>query len=287
MFIKFSKLILVFCSILSSSAFSGTCTICSYDLIPGTASGTLTDNRAYAGLKWTLNEGVKPHAVLGFRHARTESNGNTDGGDISISAKIIDGFQLGKLRAKYFDGKEDVQGEVGAGYDFTKGLFAGVGVHAPYSLIGLDLHPFITDNKLEPYIQIDTNKKYKKSNGSASTCVGRNDSEGYWLNADCTLENRPSDRRLKRSIHLLAKLHNGMKIYAFKYLWSDVVYVGVMAQDLLQNPTWKDAVITKANGFYAVNYAMLGLKMTTFAQWKKDGLVSIDADKNIISISGQ
>ena len=70
---------------------------------------------------------------------------------------------------------------------------------------------------------------------------------------------------LKRSIHLLASLHSGIKIYAFKYLWSDVVYVGVMAQDLLKNPTWKDAVITKDNGFYAVNYAMLGLKMTTLA----------------------
>jgi hypothetical protein len=34
-----------------------------------------------------------------------------------------------------------------------------------------------------------------------------------------------------------------------------------MAQDLLKNPTWKNAVITKANGFYAVNYEMLGLKM--------------------------
>jgi hypothetical protein len=72
-----------------------------------------------------------------------------------------------------------------------------------------------------------------------------------------------------------------LKIYAFKYLWSDAVYVGVMAQDLLQNPLYKDAVITKANGFYAVNYAMLGLKMTTFAQWKKDGLASITSQENI------
>ena len=283
MFIKFSRLILVFCSFLSTSVFAGGCLNC-YSLIPGTSGAALTDNRAYAGLKWTLNEGIKPQAVVGYRHARTESNGNTDGGDFSISAKIIDGFQLGKLRAKYFNGKEDVQGEVGAGYDFTKGLFAGVGVHAPYSLIGLDLHPFITDNKLEPYIQIDTNKKYKKPNNTSSTCVFVGSTGNDWNDPACTV---PSDKRLKRSIHLLAKLHNGMKIYAFKYLWSDVVYVGVMAQDLLQNPTWKDAVITKANGFYAVNYAMLGLKMTTFAQWKKDGLVSIDAEKNIISISGQ
>jgi hypothetical protein len=134
-----------------------------YDFVTTGSGGTLTTNRAYAGLKWTLNEGIKPQAVVGFRHARTESNGNTDGGDISISAKFIDGFQLGKLRAKYFDGNEKVQGEVGGGYDFTKGLFAGAGVHAPFSLIGLDLHPFINENKLEPYIQIDTIKKYKKN----------------------------------------------------------------------------------------------------------------------------
>jgi hypothetical protein len=268
--IKFSKLTLVFCSLLSSSAFAGSGT---YDFIPVTN----TDNRAYAGLKWTLNEGIKPQAVVGFRHARTESNGNTDGGDISISAKIIDGFQLGKLRAKYFDGKEKVQGEVGAGYDFTKGLFAGVGVHAPYSLIGLDLHPFINENKLEPYIQIDTIKKYENSNA----CAFRNDGLGAWQDSNCTVSNAPSDRRLKHSIHLLARLHNGMKIYTFKYLWSDIVYVGVMAQDLLKNPTWKDAVITKANGFYAVNYSMLGLKMTTLAQWNKDGLASIESQENI------
>jgi len=137
-----------------------------YDLVSTGSTGTLTTNRVYAGLKWTLNEGIKPQAVFGFRHARTESNGNTNGGDISISAKIIDGFQLGKLRAKYFDGKEKVQGEVGGGFDFTKGLFAGVGVHAPYSLIGLDLHPFINGNKLEPYIQIDSIKKYKKNHNS-------------------------------------------------------------------------------------------------------------------------
>jgi hypothetical protein len=278
------KLVLISLLTLSASAFAGGG---GYDLIPGTASGTLTDNRIYAGLKWTPNEGIKPQAVVGYRHARTESNGNTDGGDLSISAKFIDGFQLGKLRAKYFDGKEKVQGEVGGGFDFTKGLFAGVGVHAPYSLIGLDLHPFITENKFEPYIQLDTIKKYNKNDSTTNTCVPHDGFDpGAWSNSVCTIPNI-SDKRLKHSIHLLARLHSGMKIYAFKYLWSDVVYVGVMAQDLLKNPTWKDAVITKANGFYAVNYRMLGLKMTTLAQWKKDGLVSIDADKNIISISGQ
>jgi hypothetical protein len=179
--IKFSKLTLVFCFFISSSAFAGGSV--TYDLIPGANGAALTDNRVYAGLKWTLNEGIKPQAVVGYRHARTESNGNTDGGDISISAKIIDGFQLGKLRAKYFDGKEKIQGEVGGGYDFTKGLFAGIGVHAPYSLIGLDLHPFINENKLEPYIQIDTIKKHKKNTIS---CVPSNSPPGAWYDANCT-----------------------------------------------------------------------------------------------------
>jgi hypothetical protein len=219
---------------------------------------SINENRAYAGLKWTLSGGIKPEAVLGFRHANINSNGDTDGGDISISAKFMDGIQPGQLRAKYFNGKGDVQGELGGGYDFTQGIFGGVGIHAPYSNVGLDLFPN-AQTKIDPYIQLDTIKGNNKPRGRPE----------------------PSDRRLKRSIRLLTRLHNGLKIYAFKYLWSDVVYVGVMAQDLLQNPTWKDAVMTKANGFYAVNYRMLGLKMTTFAQWKKDGLASITSQENI------
>lgn len=185
--IKLSKLIFIFLSF--SSAFTGAPFAGNgsnhYDIIPGSTGASLTDNRVYAGLKWTLNEGISPQAVVGFRHARTESNGNTDGGDISISAKFMGSFQLGKLRAKYFDGKEKIQGEVGGGFDFTKGLFGGVGVHAPYSLIGLDIHPFINGNKFEPYIQIDTIKKYKKNNNSSSTCVFTI-SGGAYLDPECT-----------------------------------------------------------------------------------------------------
>ena len=133
-------------SSLSQSSYAG-CMPGLYDLVPGASGSPLTTNRVYAGLKWTLNEGIKPQAVVGYRHAKTESNGDTDGGDVSISAKFIDGFQLGKLRAKYFNGKENAQGEVGGGYDFTKGIFAGIGINAPYSLIGLDLHPFVNEKK--------------------------------------------------------------------------------------------------------------------------------------------
>lgn len=120
-------------------------------------SESISDNRIYAALKWTFGESIKPEALLGFRHARTESNGDTDGGDLSISAKFNDGFQISKLRAKYFNGQENVQGEVGGGYDFNKGLFTGISVHAPYSNLGVDFLP-LAKEKIETYIQIDTIK---------------------------------------------------------------------------------------------------------------------------------
>lgn len=145
--------------------------------VPGSGSNTV--NRGYVGLKWTLDEGVKPQAVVGYRHAKVDSNGDTDGGDISISAKLFDGFQLGKLRAKYFNGKESVQGEIGGGYDFIKGFFAGIGVHAPHSVLGLDVHPFLADKKFEPYIQIDTIKKYNKPDGSTRACVSGSPQDYY------------------------------------------------------------------------------------------------------------
>lgn len=85
----------------------------------------------------------------------------------------------------------------------------------------------------------------------------------------------PSDRRLKRDIRLLAVMPDGMKIYAFKYLWSETTQVGVMAQDLLENPAWRGAVVTKANGFYAVDYARLGLRMAALEEWNQQGMDSI------------
>lgn len=84
-----------------------------------------------------------------------------------------------------------------------------------------------------------------------------------------------SDRRLKRDITMLATLANGMKIYSFRYLWSDTVYVGLMAQDLLLNRDWRRAVVRQANGYFAVNYAALGLRMATMDEWRQRGLAAV------------
>ncbi|MEM1114182.1 MAG: midcut-by-XrtH protein [Pseudomonadota bacterium] len=81
--------------------------------------------------------------------------------------------------------------------------------------------------------------------------------------ANCQIDCRAqlSDARLKRDIRYLETNAAGLKLYRFSYLWSDEVYIGVMAQDLLDNPDHRDAVITQPSGYYAVDYSMLGIQM--------------------------
>jgi outer membrane immunogenic protein len=72
----------------------------------------------------------------------------------------------------------------------------------------------------------------------------------------------PSDARLKRDVALVARRDDGLGIYSFKYLWSDVTYVGVMAQEVaLIHP---EAVVRDAlSGYLAVDYGRLGLSLMT------------------------
>jgi len=77
-----------------------------------------------------------------------------------------------------------------------------------------------------------------------------------------------SDIRLKRDITLLDTLYNGIKIYKFRYSWSDVEYVGVMAQDLLDSE-YSSAVIKNSDGYYSVDYSQLGFNMTTYDDYLK------------------
>ena len=63
-----------------------------------------------------------------------------------------------------------------------------------------------------------------------------------------------SDIRLKRDIALLSRLDNGLGQYRYRYLWSDQVYVGVMAQEVEKNlPDAVAALDIIAFGRLAVN----------------------------------
>ena len=69
----------------------------------------------------------------------------------------------------------------------------------------------------------------------------------------------PSDIRVKRDIALVARRSDGLGLYRYKYVWSENVYVGVMAQEvalLYPNAVVRDAL----TGYMAVDYAQLGLQ---------------------------
>ena len=156
-------------ALLSSNALAGLGSPFAPTLVTTPGSASQNVNRGYAGLKWTLGQGITPSAVIGFRHANVEAGGHVDGGDISMSFNSAGGFQLGKLRAKYLNGQENVQGELGGGYDFAKnGLFAGASVQGPFVNAGADLG---FGGGFEPYIMINSLRKYNKPTSSTSSYV--------------------------------------------------------------------------------------------------------------------
>jgi hypothetical protein len=68
-----------------------------------------------------------------------------------------------------------------------------------------------------------------------------------------------SDARLKHDVEYLTTLDNGIRLYAYSYLGDEQRFVGVMAEDLLADARFADAVILGADGFYRVDYGKLGL----------------------------
>jgi hypothetical protein len=78
-----------------------------------------------------------------------------------------------------------------------------------------------------------------------------------------------SDIRLKRDIVEVGQLPDGLHLYRYRYLWSDTVYVGVMAQEVLTIAP--DAVVRGDDGYLRVDYGRLGLQLTTWDQWTGRG----------------
>lgn len=77
-----------------------------------------------------------------------------------------------------------------------------------------------------------------------------------------------SDIRLKRDIARVGTLDSGLLLYRYKYLWSEQVYVGVMAQEVAD--VVPDAVVKGDDGYLRVNYARLGTSMMTWEQWSAE-----------------
>jgi hypothetical protein len=70
---------------------------------------------------------------------------------------------------------------------------------------------------------------------------------------------RTSDIRRKHDLYLIGRTVYGLPLYDFEYNGQIGTYEGVMAQDVLK--VKPEAVTTGADGFYRVNYTMLGLRL--------------------------
>lgn len=79
-----------------------------------------------------------------------------------------------------------------------------------------------------------------------------------------------SDVRLKMNITPVAVLPNGLRLYSYQFRHEPTTtFVGLLAQDLLEseNRDFRKAVIVRPDGYYAVKYDELGLKMFTLDEW--------------------
>ena len=72
-----------------------------------------------------------------------------------------------------------------------------------------------------------------------------------------------SDRRLKTAIRRLGTTVFGLPLYLFRYLDGDGTFVGVMSDEVRK--VMPDAVLTDADGYDRVDYAMLGIRMVRVA----------------------
>jgi hypothetical protein len=74
-----------------------------------------------------------------------------------------------------------------------------------------------------------------------------------------------SDARLKHDITPVGELASGLGLYRYRYLWSDTVHVGVMAQEVAA--VVPEAVQRGADGYLRVDYSRLGLRLQTWDEW--------------------
>ncbi|MGE5366102.1 MAG: DUF3300 domain-containing protein [Betaproteobacteria bacterium] len=78
---------------------------------------------------------------------------------------------------------------------------------------------------------------------------------------------RRSDIRLKHDIALLGRLDNGLGIYRFSYNGSNKIFVGVLAQEVMQ--VRPDAAVLGRDGYLRVYYEKLGIKFEAYEEWLK------------------
>jgi hypothetical protein len=178
-----SLAVLLLSALTSSSAFAGKLPPIFYTLVPGTGSTSKTETNAYAGLNWRLGGGITPALVLGAFRTKVESDGDTQGGNFAFHLNLAGGVKPGKLKVGYINGKENIQGEIGVGYDFLKKApLLGLGINAPYVNAGVDAY---AGPGFVPYVTLHTQGEFDEPNQAPAQCV--EDPAGVYADPACTI----------------------------------------------------------------------------------------------------
>ena len=84
-----------------------------------------------------------------------------------------------------------------------------------------------------------------------------------------------ADVRLKRDVRQMATLDNGIKLYRYRDRWNPTVFVGVLAQEVVE--VVPEAVSKDADGYLLVDYRRLGLQLRTYRDWVEKGHIAASA----------
>jgi hypothetical protein len=172
----------------SSAALAGTYSWVTSTINTGSASKNNTN--AYAGLNWSVGGSWTPAVVLGVFRTHVKSDGDTQGANLAFHLNLAGGIKPGKLKLSYLNGKENIQGELGVGFDFVRSApFVGLGLNGPFVAAGVDGY---LNGALVPYFNLQSQGKFSKPTFRTSTttnCVNFGEGNGDFINSDCTNTN--------------------------------------------------------------------------------------------------
>jgi len=66
---------------------------------------------------------------------------------------------------------------------------------------------------------------------------------------------------------VVGRTPDGLRLYRYRYIGDDTLYVGVMAQEVAE--LRPDAVARGEDGYLEVDYGKLGLRFLTFEEWAR------------------
>ena len=86
-----------------------------------------------------------------------------------------------------------------------------------------------------------------------------------------------SDLRLKQELTAVAELPNGLKLHSWRYLGGTRRFTGAIAQELLADARFAEAVLAGPDGLLRVDYGRLGYIPDDFAAMRAEGEAALAA----------